>query len=219
MSISAVTTDSSTTSTSSTSTSDAEDLYTTWITLLATQLQNQDPTNPVDATEFTGQLISLSALEQQALSNETLSSLLEVSEDLQTMSAYDYLGANITAYGDTANFTDGSAEWGYELDSSASTVTITVMDADGDTVYTTEGETSSGSHTFTWDGTTDSGGTAEDGTYQISVEATDSDGSAVDVTTTVNGTVTGAATMDGTVVLLMGDIAVPLSYLVSVTQS
>lgn len=190
-----------------------------WVTLLATQLQNQDPTNPVDTNQFTSQILSLSTLEQQALTNDTLSSLLDAVQSLEADSAFSYIGSTITAEGDTAPLTDGSANWLYDLDDTASSVTLTVKDLDGNTVYTASGDTASGLHAFTWDGTTSGGGTAEDGAYVLSVSATGDDGSSVDSTLYVKGKVTGSGTADGATVLYLDDIEVAKSDVISVNAN
>lgn len=210
-------TSSSDSTSSSSSTSDAEDIYNTWITILCTQLENQDPTDPVDATEFTSQLASIASLEQQVLTNDTLSSLLTAVENMGSDSLVDYLGCTVTAYGDTTYLSDGSASWAYELETEAESVTISVLDEDGNVVYTTEGSTTAGSHTFTWDGTTDDGATAADGAYQLVVEATDADGDSVDTTLYAAGKVTAVDMTEDT--LLMGNVAVPLAYVVSASAA
>lgn len=200
-------------SSDSSTTTDAEDIYNTWISVLCTQLENQDPTDPVDATEFTSQLASIASLEQQVLTNDTLSSLLTAVEGMNGGSLADYMGCTITAYGDTSYLSDGSARWEYDLESAADSVTISVLDEDGNVVYTTEGSTAAGANTFTWDGTTDDGETAADGAYRLVVEATDADGETVDGTLYAIGTVTSIDMTDDT--LLMGNVSVPVDYVVS----
>jgi flagellar basal-body rod modification protein FlgD len=204
-------------SSSSSTTSDAEDIYSTWISILCTQLENQDPTDPVDSTEFTSQLASIASLEQQVLTNDTLSSLLTAIEDMGGDSLIDYVGSTVTAYGDTTSLSDGSATWEYDLGSEADSVTLSVLDEDGNVVYTAEGSTASGTHTFTWDGTTDDGETAADGAYQLVVEATDADGDAVDTTLYAVGKVTAVDMTDDT--LLMGNVSVPTAYVVSASAA
>lgn len=204
---------------SSTTSTSAEELYNSWISILCTQLENQDPTNPVDATEFTNQLTAIASLEQQALTNETLGSLLSLVSGLQGDSLAGYIGSNITAYGDTAPLSDGSAEWQYDLESTAETVTISVLDADGNVVYSTTGETTAGTHEFTWDGTTDDGEIAPDGAYQLVVEATDADGEDVSATLYACGTVTGVDLTGDTATLMMDGVSVPGSYVVSVSKA
>ena len=203
-------------SSSSSSSSSAEEIYTTWIAILAAQLQNQDPTDPVDPSEFTNQLTSIASLEQQALTNETLNSLIDSVQGLESDSVLGYLGAEVTAVGDTAPLSNGDAEWQYALESDADEVTLKVLDTEGNVVYTTTGETSSGTHDFKWDGTTDDGGTAPDGAYQLVVEATDSAGDEVTASLYAKGTVTSVITTTSPPLLLMDDVAVPTSYITAI---
>ncbi len=203
------------TSTDDSTTSTAEEIYTTWIAILAAQLQNQDPTDPVDPSEFTSQLTSIASLEQQALTNETLTSLLTAVQGVEADSALAYLGAEITAYGDTAPLSGGTAEWEYSLPETADEVTLYVLDEDGNIVYSAEGSTSAGTHEFTWDGVTSDGETAADGAYQLVVEAVDSDGNEITPTLYAQGTITSVDTSTSPATLLMDGISVPTSYIVS----
>lgn len=201
--VSATSSASLSTITSTTQTS-AEESYEMWISILATQLQNQDPTDPVDTTEYTNQLIGISQLEQQTLSNETMSDLLISLQSVENDTSYGYLGEEITALGDTAPLSDGAARWIYDLPSDATDVVLEVQDTDGNIVYTADGETTSGVHTFDWDGTSDDGSIAEDAPYILSISAYSDDGELLDVTQYVQGTVTNIAS-DGTETLLVMD--------------
>ncbi len=203
------------TSSDSSTTTTAEEIYSTWIAILAAQLQNQDPTDPVDPSEFTNQLTSIASLEQQALTNETLTSLLTSVQGVESDSALGYLGASITAYGDTAPLSNGTAEWEYTLSTEADEVVLNVVDEDGNVVYTVSGETGAGTHEFSWDGTTNDGDTAEDGAYQLVVEAVDGDGDELTPTLYAKGTITSVDTSTSPATLLMDDVAVPTSYIVS----
>ena len=179
-------------------------------------MQNQDPTDPVDPAEFTSQLTSIASLEQQALTNDTLTSLITAVQGLESDSALGYLGAEITAYGDTAPLSNGDANWQYSLPTDADEVVIKVLDMDGNVVYTATGETSSGSHDFTWDGTTNDGGTAADGAYQLVIEASDEAGDEVTAAVYAKGTVTSVITTTSPPLLLMDDVAVPTSYIYAI---
>jgi flagellar basal-body rod modification protein FlgD len=200
--VSAVSTSTATTTTTSQST--AEESYEMWISILATQLQNQDPTDPVDTTEYTNQLIGISQLEQQTLTNETLNTLLVSSQSIETDMSYSYLGEEITAFGDTTALSDGSAEWLYEMPEDADNVTLEVLDMDGNVVYTTEGETDQGIYSFQWDGTSDDGSIAEDAPYTLAITAYSEEGELLDTTQYVRGTVTNIIN-DGTDTYLMMD--------------
>ena len=191
----------------------AEESYNMWISILATQLQNQDPTDPVDTTEYTNQLIGISQLEQQTLSNETMSDLLVSLQSVENDTSYGYLGEEITAMGDTAPLSNGSAEWIYDLPSEAMSVTLEVKDMDGNVIYTADGETASGAHSFEWDGTSDDGSIAEDAPYVLSVSAYNGDGEMMDTTQYVRGTVTNIANDGNETLLVMDGVSVSKSTL------
>lgn len=216
-SVSALSSTTSTTTTSSTTSSTSSALSSTdFLQLLCVQLQNQNPLDPTDSDEFMSELVSYASLDQQTEMNSQLSELVTAVNSLLSANALGYVGRTVEAEGDTATLTDGSAKWSYSLDSNAASTTITVKDANGTTVYSTTGDTSSGDHTFTWDGTTNSGAKRTSGEYTISVAATDSTGRGVEVTTAVIGEVTGVDSSSGTPVLQIGNATFALSDILSI---
>lgn len=219
MTVSSVSTATTTTaSTSSSSSSSSSSALSTedFLQLIVTQLQNQNPLDPTDTTEFMNQLVSYASYTTQQEMNTSINSLVTSMNSMLASNGIGYIGQTVEAKGDTTTLQDGKATWGYSLSSDASSVTVTVKDEDGNTVYTADGETDAGSHTFTWDGTTNSGGTAEDGNYTISVSATNASGSSVLDYTTVIGKVTGIDSTSGTTKLLVGDTTVDLTSVISI---
>ena len=178
---------------STTSTKDQTALssnYTMFLQLLTTQLKNQDPTNPMDANQFTQQLVQYSQVEQQIKTNATLSQVsnsLAVSNATQMLS---YVGQTVSADGSKTTLQNGNAQWSFALDRSA-TATVNVLDSGGNVVYTQSTAYPSGTSNFTWNGTESNGTKAPDGTYTIAVSGQDAEGNAANVTTTVTGQVTG----------------------------
>jgi len=122
MSISEITStiQTSTVESSSSSTSEAEASYEVFIQLLAAQLEYQDPTDPTDANEFTNQLVQYSQLEQQMLSNETLTALLETQESGGASSGLDYLGRYVSVDTATATAGDEGVTWTVETPTATS---------------------------------------------------------------------------------------------------
>lgn len=216
----AVTDTTSSTSTSSTSSSRTTlaSNFQTFLTLLTTQLQNQDPTDPMDSNEFTQQLVMYSQVEQQISTNDKLDSLISLSSNQSTSLAMSYLGHDITMSDGTGVLSDGSATWTYDLSNAAASTTLTVTDSSGNTVYSTTGETASGSHTFSWDGTDNSGGTQSDGLYTLTVSSTSSSGSSVTTTVASTATVTGVDLSGSDPQLVIGTSEVPLSSATLVTE-
>ncbi len=215
---------SSTSGTSGTSstTSDANSLdsdFSTFLTLLTTQVQNQDPTSPMDTTQWTNQLVEYSSVEQQIKSNTYLSTIAGNSGG-SMLDAANYIGKTVTADTSTATLANGQATWTYNLASDASKVALKVTDSNGNVVYSGSGDTASGDHNIGWDGTTASGTKLTSGDYTLSVTATDSAGKSVTSTVGVTGTVTSAQTdSSGNVTLKVGNTEVPFSDVTSVTAA
>ncbi len=209
LSSTATTTATTTTSSSSSSSTSLVENYQSFLTLLLKQLEVQDPTDPVDASEYTSQLVEMASLEQQMSIGDKLDTLNSSVSALGTGSnAIGYLGRTVEAEGSTTALQDGSADWEYDLDSTASKVTLTVTDSSGNTVYTQSGETSSGTHTLSWDGTGTNGKTYSSGSYTLAIAATDSSGNSVGTTTRFKGTVTGVDSSSGSATLDVGGISV-----------
>jgi flagellar basal-body rod modification protein FlgD len=217
MSVSAVSTSSLYSATSSSSSSSSSSLDTTqFLQLLVTELQNQNPLDPTDTTSFMSQMMSYASYNEQVSMNSTLSTLASQMNSLLANSVVGYVGHTVEAYGDTTTMQDGQANWGYSLNADAASVTIKVKDESGNVVYQTNGDTSAGKHSFTWDGTTSSGAKLTSGTYSIEVSATDSSGSSVYGYTTVTGTVTGVDSSSGTNMLKIGGAEVAFDDVISV---
>lgn len=211
-SVTSAATTSTTTNSTSTSTS-ALSNYDTFINLLCAQLKYQDPLDPADSSEFTSQLVQYSNLEQQISTNDKLDEVINTLSSLSLSNGTGYLGHTVEAEGNEISVQDDGtvdAGWVYELDDAAASVTLTVTDSSGNVVWNGEGETSSGRHSFDWDGTDSDGNAVDGGAYTLSVSATGSSGS-ISSTTYVSGTVTAVSSVDDTAVVEMGDMAIALS--------
>lgn len=192
-------------SSSSSSTTDATTAYNTFLTLLTTELQNQDPLNPTDTSEFTNQLIGLSSVEQQESMNSTLSSILDSLNSYGLSNGVAYIDKSVTYSGDTAALQGGSANWQYTLSGDAASTKLTVTDSDGNVVWSGTGDTSSGTHSFSWDGTDSDGAAYTSGAYKLTVTSVDSSGATVSSSISAIGTVTGVDTSSGSTELQLGD--------------
>ena len=198
--------------TTSTSTKDMSALsgnYTMFLQLLTTQLQNQDPTSPMDSNQFTQQLVQYSQVEQQIKQNATLTSIASSLSVANATQMLNYIGQTVTADGTKTTLQNGSAEWSFTLDK-ASDATINVLDSSGNVVYTQATAYGSGVQTFNWNGSETGGSTAPDGTYTLQVTAKDSSGNAAKVTQAINGKVTGVDFSSGQPYLNVGGSKVSL---------
>jgi len=163
-----------------------------FLQLLVAQLQNQDPLNPADATEFTAQLAQFSSLEQMFNMNESLQELSSLSGDMERISALNLIGREVTARTDLLRFEGVPVQLGYVLPESAARVEAHILDANNNTVATlTPPSKLAGEHNLVWDGTGDTGVQVPTGSYRVAVRALDTDDRAIDVTSLVRGIVTG----------------------------
>ncbi len=187
-----------------------------FLTLLVTQLKNQDPLEPMDATEFSAQLAQFAAVEQGIKTNKNLESLISMSKTGQVSAAVSYLGKVIEAEGNKAPLANGKAEFSYALDKPAAITSLTIFNDRGRAVFSTAGETSLGTHTVVWDGVDANGNTLPDGVYTLGVGALDNEKNQIGVKTRFKGLVDGADTSDNIIKLSVGGVAVPLDKILSV---
>jgi flagellar basal-body rod modification protein FlgD len=186
-----------------------------FLTLLTTQLRNQNPLDPLDTNQFTQQLVQFAGVEQQLKQNETLTALLGVSKATTGASAIGFVGQTVTADGAATQLKDGKAEWKLNA-SKGGTGTITIKDASGKVVFSGTKTLTAGDQTYSWDGKTSTGSTAPAGEYTITVDGTDVSGAAITVKTEITGKVDGIDFSTAVPTLLIGAIKVPLDKVKSV---
>ena len=179
--------------------------FDSFLKLLTTQLQNQDPLSPLDATEFTNQLVQFSQVEQSINTNSRLDQLVKLQSGSQAVSATSFVGKKVEAFGNTMALDAGSANYVYTLPQDVAQTTVVVRNGDGNVVRTiTNAPTAAGKHVMTWDGKDDQGNALPDGNYTFSVTGKDSAGKSVDTVTGVTGTVRSVTVDNGVVVLDLG---------------
>ena len=189
-----------------------------FLTLLTSQLKNQDPLSPMDSTQFTNQLVQFSQVEQQININSNLSSLIGLTQQNIASNVVNYIGKTIEGPSNQAPLIDGNLRASYNLTAKAASANIAVKNADGDIVYSKAVDATQGVHEFTWDGKDANGIQQKDGTYALEVTALAADGSTVDTSTTVFGKVTGVTSVNGTTTLLLGNIGIPVNSVLAVTD-
>lgn len=183
-----------------------------FLLLLTTQLENQDPTEPLEANEFTNQLVAFTGVEQQIATNEHLEDLLQFQQNEQFSTAVNYIGTLVDAKGRSGALINGEAAFAYELDNAADEVQVIISNSEGRAVFSAAGSKALGKNTIGWDGRNSFNGNQEpDGTYFITVNARDESGDDVGVTTYATGFVGGAKQDNGNILLDVGGVDVPLS--------
>ncbi|MDR3473991.1 MAG: flagellar hook capping FlgD N-terminal domain-containing protein [Devosia sp.] len=186
-----------------------------FLSLLTTQLKNQNPLNPLDTNQFTQQLVEFSSVEQQLKSNDYLQTLVQATQNSSNNAAVSYIGKTVTASGVNSDLKNGAATWSFTVPQAAA-VTVTIKDSSGNQVYTETGQLGAGAGQFNWDGTKTDGTTAPDGTYSISITGKSSGGAYVAVSTETTGVVTGADLSATEPSLIVGSQTVKLSDITSV---
>lgn len=164
-----------------------------FLQLLVTQLQNQDPLQPMENTEFVAQLAQFSSLEQLSNVNEQLSGVQMGQMNLSNLQATDLVGQQITARGDHFTYDGtGGTDLSFELGGEAAGGEVAIYDEYGGLVTTIDlGQQDAGVSSVTWDGHTDSGTMAGAGRYSMEITAHDAEDNPVDVSTLFSGEVTG----------------------------
>ena len=200
------------------------DNYQTFLSLLTTQLKNQDPLSPLDTNQFTQQLTQMTGVEQQLLSNQLLQQLVNQSSGGGGLaSAVNLIGKTVTADATTTTLSSGSASWLFSPQSTPSALQASVSDVNGNVIWsgpiTPNG---AGPQSFTWNGKNNAGLQQTDGgTYTLKISATDASGGAIPVATTIQGVANSVQTINGQTMVGVGNAEVPLSAIngVSTTPS
>ncbi|MFD1192595.1 MULTISPECIES: flagellar hook assembly protein FlgD [Phenylobacterium] len=195
--------------------------FDTFMTLLTTQLKNQDPLSPLDSNQFTQQLTQMTGVEQQIYSNDLLKQLItNTGSGIST--AVSLIGREVKATGAEAGIVKGQAEWGYTLPREAANVKIEVLDSNNKLVHASNADTdgtSAGDHSFTWNGKDLTGKQLPDGgTYTVRITAVDSSGATVAATTFVKGVVTGVEQASGKSLITVNGAKIPWENVTSIKQ-
>lgn len=194
--------------------------FETFLLLLTAQLKNQDPLSPLDSNQFTAQLTQMAGVEQQLLTNDLLTALLEQGSGGALTGAAHYIGREATAAWSAVKLDDGQAVWSYELGRDAASVRLEVLNSAGVVVWSGEGpETGEGVHDFTWNGQTSAGGQAADGgVYTLQVTATSATGAVLESQVLVRGRVSGVELYDGQPYVTIGKSILPLSMIIALEE-
>lgn len=195
--------------------------FSSFLQLLTIQLQNQDPLAPMDSTEFTNQLVAFAGVEQQININSKLDSLVAMELGNAMSSALDYVGKDVSYVSSEFNF-DGTRSidmtYAYSGGKEVLSSKIRIYNEEGDLVFETNASTAAGKNEFKWDGKDENGVVQPAGTYEIKIDALDTDNKAVQSTIVVSGSVRGVETQNGLIYLLIGERAVSLGNVINVSQ-
>lgn len=191
-----------------------------FLQLLVAQLQNQDPLNPMDSTDFTAQLAQFSSLEELQNVNGNLENISAIQSSLNNSQAVSFIGKVVTSSGSEFEKKNGVSDKIYfNLKDDAAVVNIGIYDESGEFVRAIQaGSMNAGEQSVKWDGLDQDDASSPDGKYSYEVLAVDAEGLSVNVTTYSSGRVTGVNFKNGVPYLLANQIEIPLSSVVSVAE-
>ena len=119
-----------------------------FLALVTAQLQNQDPSSPLDPNQFAQQLVSYANVEQATSTNEKLEHLIELTKSQNTndgvLSSTSLIGKTIEAGGNVVELSEGDATFSYHLPHDAASSLVTIKDPRGNIVFSSEGESAGG---------------------------------------------------------------------------
>ncbi|CAN1549444.1 FlgD Flagellar hook capping protein [Caulobacteraceae bacterium] len=192
----------------------------TFLALLTTQLKNQDPLSPLDSNEFTAQIVQMTGVEQQLMTNDLLKMLVGMS-DGGLSGSVNLIGKAVTAETSQAVIADGAATWTYDLDRNAASVKYEIVNSAGSTVWSrTDASVAAGEKSLDWNGVTAAGNQlANGGAYTLKITATGSGGETIAAKPRASGIVTGVQTIDGETVVSIGKLKVPVSSITGVQSA
>jgi flagellar basal-body rod modification protein FlgD len=163
-----------------------------FLTLMTTQLKNQDPLNPTDSNQFLSQLSQLSTVEGISQLNDTMNTLSTSVLSSQALNAVSLVGKNVLAPASSSTYISGTSLSGaVQVPSGATAVSLTITNSGGAVVNQISFPATAGLQTFSWDGTASNGSALPSGTYSVSAAATVTGQTQPQAATTyLNGTVT-----------------------------
>lgn len=170
-----------------------------FLKLLVTQLKNQDPTAPMDANQFTQQIVQFTGVEQSINTNQNLEKIISQNNQVQNANLVSYTGKDVEVKGSNMQLpAEGPVTFAYNLTEVPKNTFVTITDAKtGKLIFTADGTKTVGRNTVTWDGKDNDGNRAKAGTYKVTVNTGNNDGTDLkSIDTFVSGKVQGV-NLDG----------------------
>ena len=190
-----------------------------FLKLLTTQMQNQDPLDPMDTAQYTQQLVQYSQVEQSIQQTGVLRDILSRLSAQDMAQASAFIGREAEFETAVSGLGQAPAQWSYSLPRNAEAVTATIVDAAGRTVATRTLDPSETAGRFSWDGSLAGGGTAPAGAYTLQVQATDANGNTLPASIRSVGIVDNVTSAAGNLTLGVNGIPVSASSLVHIAAA
>ena len=189
--------------------------YDSFLKLLTTQLQNQDPLSPMESTEFTNQLVQFSQVEQAISQNSKLDKLVGLQNNNQTQASLGFIGLDVEANGTAFTYDGKPVKMSYTLPEASTSTKIQIKNEKGVTIQTLDGARTTSRQEVTWDGKKADGSVAEPGSYSMTVMAPKADSKLMTAKTTVFGRVSGIEAGNGVTTLMMGKVPVKMEDVIT----
>jgi flagellar basal-body rod modification protein FlgD len=192
--------------------------FQSFLTLLTTQLQNQNPLDPLDTNQFTQQLVEFAGVQQQINTNDSLATLVSLQQTAQSTQALGFVGKTAVVNGSTAALTNSSATWELSVPTN-STLNVTITNSTGQTVYSGNYSAQAGNNQpFTWNGLGTDGTQNPDGSYKLTATAADASGNNVAITTQIQGVVSSVDLTQSPPLLSINGQSYTVSQIQSITD-
>ncbi|WP_119301915.1 flagellar hook assembly protein FlgD [Dongia deserti] len=194
------------------------DTYNNFLLLLTKQLQNQDPLDPMDTAQFTQQLVGFSQVEQQIASNKSLEKLIALQSSTNAFGAVSFIGNEVAVDSSHISLKNGKAKFEYQIDRTASSAALTVINERGQVVLVQEANKGIGTYKVEWNGKDAFGNQLPDGSYRVAVSYSDAQGQVYAAPITSFGVVDSTEIKDGEVKLFVGSVGFPIDKVLKVTK-
>ena len=189
-----------------------------FLNMLMTQLQNQDPTSPMDSDTFTSELVQFSSVEQQIQTNTSLTSLIQLTQGSEVIQGTSMVGQQVTVQSTQIPLQNGTGTVNI-TSPAAEPVAVSITNSAGTDIFDTTVKAAAGNNTFSWNGTNNIGQTVPDGLYTLVATGSNVGGGTSTLPFTVTGTATGVVSSGTAVDLQLGALTVPFSAITSVGNS
>ena len=192
--------------------------FSSFLNLLMTQLQNQNPTSPLDSNQFTSELVQFSQVEQQINTNTGLGQLIQLTQAGDLTQASAMLGSTVTANSSQIPLQNGKAQLTFTAPA-AEPAAIAIYNSSGQQILTASVNAQQGTNQWNWNGRDSNGATVPDGAYTVAVIGANTNGSTSALPFTVTGTATGVTSANNSLSLSLGSLSVPFSAVQSVNKT
>ncbi len=189
-----------------------------FMSLLVTQIQNQDPFSPMDNQQFISQLTQFTSLEQLQKINDALGDNMTVSQSLNNTLLLDLVGRRATVPGSRFTVAEGEASPLKVQASAGGTATVTVKNAAGQVVSTYDREVAAGWDDVSWNGRLADGSVAPDGEYTYEISMVDRSGNPVTTSTYVTGLVDSLRFENGIAMVTVAGVEYYVSEIAQVSR-